>query len=127
MPVYKKMKIVVVCSRSAESLRKRGTTVKKCTKRGDTCAKICCCLDFKPIAFKTILLPSVQTDATLLASNSQHCWMLHVVSICTHCYMLLRVVGSFCAKFETSQMRMQTDTTCWLNNVGTLFHLLAPS
>ena len=62
-----------------------------------------CCLEFKRIAFKTILLPSVQTDAALLASNSQRCWMLHVVSICTHCYMLLRVVGSCCAKFKTSQ------------------------
>ena len=81
MPVYKKMKIVVVCSRSAESSRKRGTTVKKCTNRGNTCAKICCCLEFKPIAFKTILLPSVQTDATLFI-----CWPAtpNIVG----CYML---------------------------------------
>ena len=27
----------------------------------------------------------VQTDATLLANNFQHCWMLHVASVCTHC------------------------------------------
>ena len=35
----------------------------------------------------------VQTDATLLANNSQHCWMLHVASVCTPCCMLLNVVG----------------------------------
>ena len=36
----------------------------------------------------------MQTDATLLANNSQHCWMLHVAPICTPYCMLLRVVGS---------------------------------
>ena len=38
----------------------------------------------------------MQTDATLLANNSQHCWMLHVASVCTRsacCWMLLRVVA----------------------------------
>ena len=46
----------------------------------------------------------VQTDATLLANNSQHCWMLHVPSVCTPAYcMLLCVVESCCAKFETCQ------------------------
>ena len=35
----------------------------------------------------------VQTDATLLANNSQHCWMLHVASVFTPCCMLLRVVA----------------------------------
>ena len=34
-----------------------------------------------------------QTDATLLANNSQHCWMLHVVSVCTPCCMLLDFVA----------------------------------
>ena len=33
----------------------------------------------------------------------EHCWMLHVLSVCTPCCMFLRVVGSCCAKFETSQ------------------------
>ena len=42
-------------------------------------------------------------DATLLANNSQHCWMLHVVSVCTSCWMLLDVVACCCAKFETGQ------------------------
>ena len=47
----------------------------------------------------------LQTDANmkLLANNSQHCWMLHVASVYTPCCMLLRVVGSCCAKFETGQ------------------------
>ena len=49
------------------------------------------------------ILSPVQTDATLLANNSQHCWMLHVASVCTPCYMLLDVVACCCAKFETGQ------------------------
>ena len=28
----------------------------------------------------------------MLANNSQHCWMLHVASVCTPCCMLLEVV-----------------------------------
>ena len=45
----------------------------------------------------------MQTDATLLANNSQHCGMLHVASVCTPCCMLLDAVGSCCAKLETGQ------------------------
>ena len=45
----------------------------------------------------------VQTDSTLLANNSQHCWILHVASVCTPCFMLLDVVVCCCAKFETGQ------------------------
>ena len=48
-------------------------------------------------------LSPVQTGATLLANNSQHCWMLHVASVCTTCCMLLDVVACCCAKFETGQ------------------------
>ena len=44
---------------------------------------------------------STLTDATWLTNNSQHCWMLHVASVCTSCCMY--VVGSFCAKFETGK------------------------
>ena len=44
---------------------------------------------------------STLTDATWLTNNSQHCWMLHVASVCTSCCM--HVVGSFCAKFETGK------------------------
>ena len=35
--------------------------------------------------------------------------MLHVASVCTPCCMLLRVVGSWCAKFETGQTLEQTN------------------
>ena len=45
----------------------------------------------------------VQSNAALLANNSQHCWMLHVASVCTPCCMLLRVLGSRCSKSETGQ------------------------
>ena len=45
----------------------------------------------------------MQTDATLLANNSQNCWMLHVASIYTPCWMFLDVVACCCAKFETGQ------------------------
>ena len=34
----------------------------------------------------------LQTDTKLLPNNSQHCWMLHVASVCTPCCMLLGVV-----------------------------------
>ena len=57
---------------------------------------------------RCVLLSPVQMDATLLANSSQHC--------CTPCYMLLRVVRSCCAKFETGQTfsYVQTDATkCW--------------
>ena len=46
----------------------------------------------------------MQTDAAFLANNSQHCWMLHVASVCTPFSMLLRVVGNCCPKFETGQI-----------------------
>ena len=42
-------------------------------------------------------------DATLLANNSQHCWMLHVVSVCTPCCISLDVVACCYAKSETGQ------------------------
>ena len=32
-------------------------------------------------------------EVTLLANNSQQCWMLHVASVCTPCCMLLSVVA----------------------------------
>ena len=34
---------------------------------------------------------------------AQYCWMLLVLSVCTPCCMLLHVVGSCYAKFETSR------------------------
>ena len=39
-----------------------------------------------------------------LCKRTQHCWMLHVASVCTTCCMLLRVVGSCFAKFETGHL-----------------------
>ena len=52
-------------------------------------------------------------DVTLLATNSQHCCMLHVASVCTPCCMLLDVVAGCCAKFETGQTfsPVQTEAT----------------
>ena len=35
----------------------------------------------------------MQTDASLLANNSQRCWMLHVASVGTPCCMLLHVIA----------------------------------
>ena len=37
----------------------------------------------------------------LTCKRAQHCWMLHVASVCTPCCMLLSVVGSCLAKFAT--------------------------
>ena len=39
--------------------------------------------------------------------RTQHCWMLHVASVCTPCCMLFRVVRSCCAKFKTGQTLCQ--------------------
>ena len=53
--------------------------------------------------------------------RTQHIWMLHVVSLCTPCCMLLRVGGSCCAKFETGLTfsYVQTDATT-PNNVASI-------
>ena len=61
----------------------------------------------------TRLLSPIQTNATLLTNNSQHCWMLHVASVCAPCCMLLDVVACCCAKFETGQTfrYVQADVT----------------
>ena len=48
----------------------------------------------------SVALSPLQTDATLLANNSQHCWMLYVCPFANpvvSCCKLLRVVGSCCA------------------------------
>ena len=66
---------------------------------------------------RQIPLSCVQTDATFLADNSQHCWMLHVGSVCTPCCILLDVVVFCCAKFETCQTfsTLQTGATLLAN------------
>ena len=53
----------------------------------------------------------MQLDKPLLASNSQHCWMLHVESVCTSCCMLLRVFGSCCATGQTFSYGQTVATT----------------
>ena len=53
------------------------------------------CLNYAYCVCKVSYLTSpLQTDAALLS---------YVASFCTHCYMLLRVGGSCCAKFDTSK------------------------
>ena len=74
-----------------------------------------------PLALAWFYWSPMQTDATLLANNSQHCWISHVASVCTP--TLFYVVGSCCTKFETGQtfIDVQTDATtpnmldqqCW--------------
>ena len=59
--------------------------------------------DICALIINFLCLNTVQTDATLLANNSQHCWMLHVASVSTPCCMLLDVVACRCAKFDTDQ------------------------
>ena len=49
------------------------------------------CLASALSLLSTSVFSPVQTDAVLLANNSQHCWMLHVASVCTPCCMLLDV------------------------------------
>ena len=56
------------------------------------------------------VLSPVQTDATMLTNNSQNCWMLHVLSVCTPCCMLLDVVARCWAKFETGQTFQPTTS-----------------
>ena len=56
----------------------------------------------------------MQTDATLLANNFQHCWMLHVASVCTPCCMLLDVVACCCATFLLFRDRRSVAQQCWI-------------
>ena len=74
-------------------------------------------------AILVVVWSPMQTDGTLLTNNSQHWWMLHVASVNTPCCMLLRVVGSCCAKFETGQTKLRANGRnisqhCWINNLG---------
>ena len=57
-------------------------------------------LYFTGITILSYVLGCEQTDATLLTNNSQHCWMLHVASVCTPCRMLLRVVAQSLKPFK---------------------------
>ena len=66
-------------------------------------------------------LSPMQTGSTLLANSPKLCWMLRVASVCTPCCMLVHVIGSCCAKFETDQTfsYVQTDATT-PNNVASI-------
>ena len=58
-------------------------------------------------------------DATLLANNSQHCWISHVVSVCTPTLLLEVVAQSLKpVKRLSTCKRTQQLPTCWANNVG---------
>ena len=56
--------------------------------------------------------PFKRTQQILVANNSQHCWMLLVASVCTPCYMLLRVNGRWC----TSLKLVKLLATCKLTH-----------
>ena len=63
----------------------------------------------------------MQTDATLLANNSQHCWMLHVASVYTPCCMLLRVVDRSNFSANNSQhFFCSVIAEAYCNNVGSV-------
>ena len=55
-------------------------------------------------------------DATLLANNSQYCWMLHVASVCTPCCMLLDVVAQSLkpVKLFSQQLPTLLAQQCWI-------------
>ena len=55
-----------------------------------------------------ITFSAVQKDATLLANNSRHCWMIHVASVCTSCCMLLRVVAQSLKPVKLLNQRLPT-------------------
>ena len=58
----------------------------------------------------------MQMYITLLASNSQHCWMLRVASVCTSCCMLLGLLAQ-CLKTVKFFSYVQMDATT-TNDVG---------
>ena len=67
--------------------------------------------NFQLLSQFLLFLNPVQTDALLVANNSQH--FLGAASVCTPCCMLLTFAGSGCAKLETRQTfsHVQTNAT----------------
>ena len=65
-------------------------------------------------------------DVKSPVQRTRHCWMLHVPSVYTPCCMLLLVVWSCCAKFETGQKFEPTTpyisvtAEAWRKNLGSL-------
>ena len=87
--------------RQLQPWSKRLGTLKKMRRENTPCLILHTGLNTFNVIY--LIECAVQTDATLLANNFQHCWMLHVASVCTPCCMLLDVVAFCCAKFETRQ------------------------
>ena len=54
----------------------------------------------------------MQTDATLLANNSQQFWMLHVMAVCTPCYMLLGVAAQCLKPVKPLNQQLPTFLLC---------------
>ena len=73
-----------------------------------------------PACFGHQTLSPMQTDATMLANNPQHCWMLHVVSVCTPCCMLLRKVWNRSNFWANNSQHFFVPWSPKRNNVGSL-------
>ena len=69
----------------------------------------------------------VQTHATLLTNNSQHYWMLHVLSVCTFCCMLLRKVWNWSNFWANNSQHFfcSVIAEAYYNNVGSICTALA--
>ena len=125
------------CSKSLElcTLVRRDTVLSSHFRPCDVLPESCFQLLFYPRAYvcktynkRQIPLSCVQTGATFLANNTQHCWLLDVGSLCTPCCILLDVVACCWAKFETCQTFSTVQTGaflladqsqhCCANNVG---------
>ena len=81
------------------------------------------------------MLSPVKTDATMLTNNSQHCWMLHVASVCTPCCMLLGVFAQSLKPLKLFNQRLPTSLLlrdrwrvalqCWIRLHSSLQHCWA--
>ena len=69
----------------------------------------------------------MQTDATLLANNTQHCWAQQCCDLLRPFAWNHNNVGTCCVQFETGQTfrPMQTDATLLTNNTQQCWELLA--
>ena len=54
------------------------------------------------------MLSPVKKDATMLINNSQHCWMLHVASLCKTCCVLLGVFAQSLKPFKLLNQQLPT-------------------
>ena len=76
------------------------------------------CKRTQHVASNDVRKPCAKSDATLLANNSQHCWILHVASL----YTLLHFVAIFWELLHLFVHLFNTDANntqhCWHNIVG---------